>query len=113
MPLARRHVHEPAPAPLPWYPTLVGSDAASIEHEDDAADAALFAPPTMPAAWAQADAAAAEFLVLHARPGGAAFGGEPCACGGRWRYILAGSDAHPVWRCLHCGGLFRDGTRLG
>lgn len=112
MPLARRHVHEPTPAPLQWYPTVVGNDAAAASSGNEAADMALFVPPTLPEAWAHADIAAAELVALHPRRGGAAFGGESCTCGGRWRYTLAGSDAHPVWRCLHCGGLFRDATRL-
>ena len=99
---------------MPWNMAIIdrGARAPEAQGQVSAAEDALFTPPTLPASWAKHDAALAKHLVLHQRRGGAAFGGESCACGGRWRYTLAGSDAHPIWRCLHCGGLFRGSHRL-
>ena len=48
-------------------------------------------------------------------PGEPFRGATPCVCGGMWRYVLVGTEAQPVWRCLSCGRLdtldvFPDGA---
>lgn len=97
------------PPPAAGPPPLRRRPAAASPAEDGTGP---FHPPTRPEDWAAQDADMAEFLVLYPRPGPPLFGGEPCACDGRWRYVLGGSAAHPIWRCLHCGAVYRDRARL-
>lgn len=69
-------------------------------------------PPTRPQDWAAADAEARTYVVLSIHPPPPYADGQTCACGGTWRYTLGGSEVHPIWRCLHCGGLHRGERRF-
>ena len=62
-------------------------------------------PPAAPDAWAKADADLGAQVSLRDMPGEPYQGARVCACGGIWRYTLAGSDTRPIWRCLHCGAV--------
>jgi len=62
-------------------------------------------PPTHPDAWAAHDRAFATPIRLSVGMRASEQGDMPCACGGTWRDVLLPHAKHPLWRCLHCGGL--------
>ena len=86
------------------------SDARGGRKQDRADQRAV--PPTLPKDWAAADEEVRRYLVLAGHSDAPYVGDPPCECGGVWRYRLGGSDARPIWRCLHCGGVHRDHTRF-
>ena len=68
-------------------------------------------PPSQPADWRARDAVLAKQVRLPVNAGAPVQGEPPCACGGAWRYELVPGARRPLWRCLHCGNLYRE-TRL-
>ena len=69
-------------------------------------------PPTPPGRWAKRDRALGAQVRLRAQAPSPIRGEPPCDCGGRWRYALLPHARHPLWRCLHCGGLHRGDQRI-
>ena len=59
--------------------------------------------PGVATAWTGHGAEVAQQRPPHQGDGDPFQGAVPCVCGGTWRYVLAGTEAHPVWYCLHCG----------
>lgn len=85
------------------------ADEAQAPHAEAAATptAAIPAPPpSQPADWATRDQEIGRVVRLNAIPGAPFRAEAPCGCGGAWRYMVSGTDADPVWRCLHCGNLY-------
>jgi len=70
------------------------------------ATAAPLAPPSQPADWAARDQEIGRVVRLNPTAGAPFRAETPCGCGGSWRYMVSGTDADPVWRCLHCGNLY-------
>jgi rubredoxin len=63
-------------------------------------------PPSQPVDWAARDQEIGRVVRLNPTPGAPFRAATPCGCGGAWRYMVSGTDADPVWRCLHCGNLY-------
>ncbi len=76
-------------------------------------DVAPTSPPTLPPSWADQDADLRTQLALRKTPGEPYRGGPACPCGGGWRYRLVEHARYPICRCLHCGGVLIDATRVG
>ena len=92
-----------------WSAIALAAGEVAVGIDGLPAPDAVVAAPSAPGDWAEQDRGLRGELVLHAQPGHAFAAAQPCACGGVWRYVLAGSERRPIWRCLHCGALRAGG----